>query len=127
MAGQLTLFDLASEEDKDSYDIRLPDVGEYSREMMLAFEKEVLGIYISGHPLQEYEDLEKAHYGNNRFFLLDEETGEIVSVENGSSVTIGGITKVKKIKYTKNDKVMAFLQLEDLAGSIEVIVFPRRL
>ncbi len=125
MAGQLTLFDLASEEDKDSYDIRLPDVGEYSREMMLAFEKEVLGIYISGHPLQEYEGIWKKHITETTAsFLLDEETGA-VSVENGSSVTIGGIIAGKKIKYTKNDKVMAFLQLEDLAGSIEVIVFPR--
>ena len=125
MAGQLTLFDLAPEEEKESYDIRLPDVGEYSREMMLAFEKEVLGIYISGHPLEEYENVWKKRItATTASFIMDEETGT-ASLADGSSATIGGIIADKKIKYTKNDKVMAFLQVEDLAGSIEVIVFPR--
>ncbi len=125
MAGQLTLFDLAGEEEKESYDIRLPDVGEYSREMILAFEKEVLGIYVSGHPLEEYEGFWKKHVTSaTSAFLIDEETGT-VTLENGSNATIGGIIASKKIKYTKHDKVMAFLQLEDLAGSVEVIVFPQ--
>ncbi len=125
MAGQLTLFDLAGEEEKESYDIRLPDVGEYSREMILAFEKEVLGIYVSGHPLEEYEAFWKKHVTSaTSAFLIDEETGA-VTLENGSNATIGGIIASKKIKYTKHDKVMAFLQLEDLAGSVEVIVFPQ--
>ncbi len=125
MAGQLTLFDLAGEEEKESYDIRLPDVGEYSREMILAFEKEVLGIYVSGHPLEEYEGFWKKHVTSaTSAFLIDEETGA-VTLENGSNATIGGIIASKKIKYTKHDKVMAFLQLEDLAGSVEVIVFPQ--
>ncbi len=125
MAGQITLFDLAGEEEKESYDIRLPDVGEYSREMILAFEKEVLGIYVSGHPLEEYEGFWKKHVTSaTSAFLIDEETGA-VTLENGSNATIGGIIASKKIKYTKHDKVMAFLQLEDLAGSVEVIVFPQ--
>ena len=125
MAGQLTLFDLAEEEEKESYDIQLPDVGEYSKEMMLAFEKEVLGIYISGHPLEEYEAIWKKHItAMTSSFQLDEESGA-VPLQDGSSATIGGIITEKKIKYTKNDKVMAFLQVEDLAGSVEVIVFPR--
>lgn len=125
LAGQLTLFDLAGEEEKESYDIRMPDVGEYSKEMLLAFEKEVLGIYISGHPLEEYEGIWKKHItAVTSSFLIDEETG-VVSLQDGSSATIGGIIADKKIKYTKNDKVMAFLQVEDLAGSVEVVVFPR--
>lgn len=125
MAGQLTLFDLAGEEEKESYDIPLPKVGEYSKEMLLAFEKEVLGIYISGHPLEEYESVWKKHItATTASFLLDEENGGI-GLQDGSSVVAGGMITEKKIKYTKNDKVMAFLQLEDLAGSIEVIVFPR--
>lgn len=125
MAGQLTLFDLAGEEEKESYDIPLPEVGEYSKEMLLALEKEVLGIYISGHPLEEYESLWKKHItATTASFLLDEENGGI-GLQDGSSVVAGGMITEKKIKYTKNDKVMAFLQLEDLAGSIEVIVFPR--
>ncbi len=125
MAGQLTLFDLAGEEEKESYDIPLPKVGEYSKEMLLAFEKEVLGIYISGHPLEEYESVWKKHItATTASFLLDEENGGI-GLQDGSSVVAGGMITEKKIKYTKNDKVMAFLQLEDLAGSIEVLVFPR--
>lgn len=125
MAGQLTLFDFADEEEKESYDIRMPDVGEYSKEMMLTFEKEVLGIYISGHPLEEYEAIWRKHItAVTSSFLMDEETGT-VTLQDGSSAVVGGIIVDKKIKYTKNDKVMAFLQLEDLAGSIEVIVFPR--
>lgn len=125
LAGQLTLFDFADETEKENYDIRMPDVGEYSREMLLAFEKEVLGIYISGHPLEEYENIWRKHItATAAAFLLDEETGA-VSLRDGSSAVIGGIIADKKIKYTKNDKVMAFLQIEDLAGTVEVIVFPR--
>lgn len=125
MAGQITLFDLADDSEKENYDIKMPDVGEYSKEMLLAFEKEVLGIYVSGHPLEEYEALWKKHITDmTSAFLLDEETG-VVSVEDGKTAVIGGIITDKKIKYTKNDKVMAFLQLEDLAGTVEVIVFPR--
>ena len=125
MAGQMTLFDIVSDEEKESFDIRLPDVGEYSKEMKLAFEKEVLGIYISGHPLEEYEAMwRKKITAKTADFLLDEESGSI-KVADGSSVTIGGMIAGKKIKYTKNDKVMAFLQVEDLVGSVEVIVFPK--
>lgn len=125
IAGQLTLFDLAGEEEKESYEIRLPDVGEYSKEMLLAFEKEVLGIYVSGHPLEEYEGIWKKHItAVTSSFLLDEESGSVL-LQDGSTATIGGIIADKKIKYTKQDKVMAFLQIEDLAGSVEVVVFPR--
>ena len=125
LAGQLSLFDIAGEEEKVDYQVSLPDVGEYSKEMKLAFEKEVLGIYISGHPLEEYRDTWKKNITNTTAdFALDEETGE-PRVADGAKVTIGGMITEKKIKYTKNEKVMAFLQVEDLVGSVEVIVFPR--
>lgn len=125
MAGQISLFDIVSEDQKEEYEIKMPEVGEYSKEMRLAFEKEVLGIYISGHPLEEYEELWKKNTTNTTAdFLLDEESGEI-GVRDGESVTIGGMVADKKIKYTKNDKVMAFIQLEDLVGTVEVIVFPK--
>ena len=124
MAGQLSLFDIVPEDQKESFDVKLPDVGEYSREMKLAFEKEVLGIYISGHPLEEYRELwQKNITATTADFMLDDESGEIVAAD-GSTVTIGGIVTDKKIKYTKNEKVMAFLQVEDLLGTVEVIVFP---
>ncbi len=125
MAGQMSLFDIVQEEEKDSFDVKMPDVGEYSKEMRLAFEKEVLGIYVSGHPLQEYEaGWRKRITRTTADFALDEETGE-VAVPDGSTVIIGGLISDKTIKYTKNDKVMAFLTIEDLVGTVEVVVFPR--
>ena len=125
MAGQMTLFDIAPEEQKEEFDIRLPDLEEYPKEVLLAFEKDVLGIYISGHPLEEYEGLWKKHITNTTAdFMLDSDTGEM-TVKDGARVTLGGLIGEKKIKYTKNDKIMAFIQLEDLYGSVEVIVFPK--
>jgi DNA polymerase-3 subunit alpha len=127
MAGQMSLFDIVDEEDKESFDVKLPDVGEYTKEMLLAFEKEVLGVYISGHPLEEYTSLwNKNITAKTSDFILDEETG-ICKLEekDGQSVIIGGMISEKKIKYTKNDKIMAFLTVEDLVGSVEVIVFPK--
>ncbi|MCD7724695.1 MAG: DNA polymerase III subunit alpha [Clostridiales bacterium] len=125
MAGQLSLFDIVSEEEKEAYEVRLPDVGEYSKEMKLAFEKEVLGIYVSGHPLEEYQELWRKNITNTTAdFALDEEANT-TAVEDGRTVVVGGMITEKKIKYTKNEKVMAFLQLEDLLGTVEVIVFPR--
>lgn len=125
MAGQMSLFDLVDDSQKEEFDVKLPDVGEYSKEMLLSFEKEVLGVYISGHPLEEWEELwEKGITNTTADFMLKEESGETV-VKDNMSVTIGGMIADKKIKYTKNDKVMAFLTLEDLLGSVEVIVFPK--
>ena len=125
MAGQMSLFDLVDDSQKEEFDVKLPDVGEYSKEMLLSFEKEVLGVYISGHPLEEWEELWKKGITNTTAdFMLKEESGETL-VKDNMSVTIGGMIADKKIKYTKNDKVMAFLTLEDLLGSVEVIVFPK--
>lgn len=125
MAGQISLFDIVSEEEKEDFDVKLPEVGEYSKEMILSFEKEVLGIYVSGHPLEEYQDIwRKKITATTADFSLDEETG-LVRVEDASNATIGGIIAGKTIKYTKNDKVMAFLTVEDLVGTVEVVVFPK--
>ena len=124
LAGQMTLFDLASEEEKETFSIKLPNVGEYEKEVMLAFEKEVIGVYVSGHPLEEYEDFWRKHItATTGEFLMEDETG-IVKIQDGKEVTVGGLITDKKIKYTKNDKAMAFITLEDLIGTIEVIVFP---
>ncbi len=125
LAGQLTLFDIASEEDKDEFDIKMPNVGEYNKEMLLGFEKEVLGIYVSGHPMEEYQQLwERWKSNSTTDFLLDEESGK-AQVEDQANVIIGGMIADKTIKYTRNDKVMAFLTIEDLVGSVEVVVFPK--
>ena len=125
MAGQMTLFDFAGEEAKKQYEIPLPNVGEFPKELLLEFEKEVLGIYVSGHPLEEYISMWKKKITNTTTdFYLDDESGA-PAVKDGTTATIGGIISDKKIKYTKNDQVMAFLTLEDLLGSVEVIVFPK--
>ena len=89
MAGQISLFDIVDESEKSSYDVRLPDVGEYSKDMILAFEKEVLGIYVSGHPLEEFEDLWRRGITNTTAdFVLEEESGE-TRVRDNASCTIG--------------------------------------
>ena len=125
MAGQMTLFDIAPEEDKAEYEIRLPNVEEYDKEVLLGFEKEVLGIYISGHPLEEYmERLKKNTNAVTTDFILDEETGTL-KVSDGAKVCIGGMITDKVIKYTKNNKAMAFITLEDLVGTVEIIIFPK--
>ena len=123
-AGQMSLFDFASEETKEDFIIRLPDVGEYDKELLLSFEKEVLGIYISGHPMEEYRELWQQFVTNTtNDFALDEELNS-VAVRDNATATVGGIISEKTIKYTKNDKVMAFLSLEDMVGTLEIIVFP---
>ena len=125
LAGQITLFDIADESQKEEFDIRMPDVGEYPKEMVLAFEKEVLGIYLSGHPLESDQELWQKHITNTTGdFALDEETGS-ARVEDQARVVVGGMIADRNIKYTKNDKVMAFLNLEDLVGNMEIVVFPR--
>lgn len=125
LAGQITLFDIADESQKEEFDIRMPDVGEYPKEMVLAFEKEVLGIYLSGHPLESDQELWQKHITNTTGdFALDEETGS-ARVEDQARVVVGGMIADRSIKYTKNDKVMAFLNLEDLVGNMEIVVFPR--
>ena len=125
MVGQITLFDIAAEDTKEEFDIRMPDIGEYSKEMRLAFEKEVLGIYVSGHPLEEYQGILQRYATNTtNDFALDEETNT-VTVQDQSTAIVGGMIADKTIKYTKNDKVMAFLNVEDLVGNVEVVVFPK--
>ena len=125
IAGQMSLMDLLNDEDKEEFEVTLPNVGEYSKEELLTMEKEVLGIYISGHPLESYMNIWKNNItATTADFVMDEESGEI-NIEDGTTQTIGGIINAKTIKYTKNDKTMAFLEIEDLYGIVEVVVFPK--
>ena len=125
MVGQMTLFDLVSEDQKEEFQIRMPDVGEYSKETLLAFEKEVLGIYVSGHPLEAYEEKwKKSISATTADFQLDEETGH-TKVHDGAKEIIGGMITEKNIKHTKTNQMMAFITIEDLLGTVEVVVFPR--
>ncbi|HBM48420.1 MAG TPA: DNA polymerase III subunit alpha [Lachnoclostridium sp.] len=125
LEGQLSLFDFAAEEEKQQYQITMPDVPEFPKEELLAFEKEILGIYISGHPMDEYlETWKNSITAKTTDFMVDEESGRAV-VEDGVRVTIGGMITAKTVKLTKNGQQMAFVTVEDMVGSVEVIVFPR--
>lgn len=124
IAGQMSLFDFASEEQQEELKISLPDVDEFDKEMTLAFEKELMGVYVSGHPLDDYITLlEKNVTATSGEFLVDEEMG-VVTVEDGKDVILGGMITGVTVKYTKNNKTMAFLNLEDLTGAVEVVIFP---
>ena len=125
MSGQMSLFDLVSEEQKSEFQIRMPDVGEYAKENLLAFEKEVLGIYVSGHPLEEYEEQwKKTISATTLDFQPDEESGR-TKVRDGAKEIIGGMITDKTVKHTKTNQMMAFVTVEDLLGTVEVVVFPR--
>ena len=124
-AGQISLFDFAAEEDKAAFKINIPKVSEYGKEDLLAFEKEVLGFYISGHPLEEYEDQWKRGISHVTTDFLPPEEGEEQRIRDGERAIVGGMITSKTMKATKNNKMMAFITVEDLVGSVEVIVFPR--
>ena len=136
MAGQVTLFDLAGDDEKESFEITLPNVGEFNKELLLTFEKEVLGVYISGHPLESYQSLLKKYATNITTDFYREESAEgekdggltdeeSIKVRENERVTIGGMITEKRVKYTKNNQMMAYVTLEDLVGSVEVIMFPK--
>ena len=132
MAGQLSLFDIASEDEKKEFEIRMPNLEEYDKETVLSYEKEVLGIYLSGHPLDRYRNMmEKMISARTIDFQPsdedDREGGEPdeSKVRDNQKVIIGGMITEKNVKYTKTNKVMAFLTVEDLVGTVEVMVFPR--
>ena len=125
MTGQLSLFDFVPEEEKAAYEIHLPNVGEYDKEQMLAFEKEVLGIYVSGHPLDDYEALWRKNISAvTSDFMQDEETGA-VKAEDGAYEVLGGMIASKTVKYTRTNQTMAFITLEDLVGTVEIVIFPK--
>ena len=123
MTVQMCLFDLISDEEIEAYEIQMPKVEEYSKEELLSFEKEVLGVYISGHPLEEYEERWRKNITARTVdFQIDEELGTS-KAGDGEIAVIGGIITNKTVKYTRNNKVMAFLTIEDLVRTVEVVVF----
>jgi DNA polymerase-3 subunit alpha len=125
IAGQMSLFDLAPEEEKGDFEISMPNVPEYGKEELLAFEKEVLGVYISGHPLEQYEEKWRKNItAVSTDFIYDEELGR-AKLSDGERVMIGGMITDRTVKFTRQNKAMAFLTIEDLYGTTEVVVFPR--
>ena len=125
MEGQMSLFDFgdALKDNKDRF--AFPNIGEYSKEELLELEKEVLGIYVSGHPLDEYSDLLEKNVTNFSVDLELDEENHVPKLEDGQNVILGGIVTAKSIKTTKKGEQMAFVSLEDQLGTAEIIVFPR--
>ncbi|MBD8973016.1 MAG: DNA polymerase III subunit alpha [Clostridiales bacterium] len=126
MTGQMSLLDFLGEEEKKDFDVKYPNVPEYDKEELLAYEKEVLGIYVSGHPLEDYQELMDSNISaTTHDFIADPDTGETVAKDQ-ILYTIGGMVASKTVKMTKSNQNMAFITLEDLLGSIEVVVFPKK-
>ncbi|MGE5613670.1 MAG: DNA polymerase III subunit alpha [Bacillota bacterium] len=136
MEGQLSLFETHGETKKMEIEESYPELKEFPPKMMLAMEKEMLGLYVTGHPLQEYEDEIREQVSINSSELAEEgeesaagqAEGEIAPagrmLQDGMLVTVGGIITGKKTKTTRSNNLMAFITLEDMYGSMEIIVFP---
>ncbi len=125
MSGQMSLFDMVEEDEQNEFEAKLPDVEEYNKQEMLALEKEVMSLYVSGHPMEDYETLWRNNISAlTTDFLMDEESGE-TKVKDKERVIIGGLISSFDIRYTKQNQKMAILRLEDLVGTVEVIVFPK--
>ena len=124
ISGQMSLFDLVPEEEKQSYEIALPNVTEYPKDELLGYEKEVLGVYVSGHPLMEYEERIKKNTNHSTSDFEVDEDG-YTKVRDKEPVMVGGMITGITVKTTKTNQIMAFLTLEDLVGTVEIIVFPK--
>lgn len=127
VSGQFSLFDLELMPKADSMlaSAPYPNVGEYDQKQKLAFEKEVLGIYVSGHPLEEDTVLLKKNTTHRAAdFEVDEETGR-AAVQDGERVTLGGMITGKTVKTTKQNQMMAFITVEDMTGAVETLIFPK--
>ena len=124
ISGQMSLFDMFAPEEKPS-DVIAPDVGEFTKDELLTLEKEVLGVYISGHPLDGYRNLWEKNITNYASdFEIDEENGH-AKVRDGERVIVGGLISGVKVKMTKTGKSMAYFNIEDLAGTVEIVTFPK--
>ena len=128
IAGQMSLFDMGDDDLDKANEIKYPEIDEYAKEELLGFEKEVLGIYISGHPLNDYTELMEKNCTNTSldFMVSEDDEESSAKVEDGQNVIVGGMIADKNVKVTKSsNKLMAYIQLEDLYGTIEITIFPR--
>ena len=124
--GQLNLFEMEDAEEAFRPKDELPEIADYTQRERLAMEKEVLGLYVSGHPLAEFEgQLRKRVSHTSGDFLPLEEEADRRQVEEGEKVVVGGMAAEISVKYTRNNEKMAFLTLEDFYGSMEIILFPK--
>lgn len=125
MEGQLDLFSSNTSNNKDVIEKdELPNIPELTKKEILNLEKEILGIYVSGHPLDEFSESLKKFTSNTTLDFIKNENQEIENVKDNQKVILGGIINTVTLKFTKTNKQMAFLTLEDIYGTIEVILFP---
>jgi len=128
IAGQISLFQTNAETLDQSVSYSLPDVKNFPADELLAQEKEVLGVYLTAHPLDEYADIIERNVtvtsGDLAEVLANEEEGYTGSITDGMKAVMAGIITGKKTLVTRNGKMMAFVDLEDMLGAVEVVVFP---
>ncbi|MGI6193381.1 MAG: OB-fold nucleic acid binding domain-containing protein, partial [Christensenellales bacterium] len=123
MSGQVNLFDMFADEPDVAMQVELPDIPEYSAQVRYAFEKEATGMYISGHPLSDYaKELSGLKLTISKVLEADELEGD---VKEGERIKIGGIVTAVRKKTTRSQSIMAYVTIEDLTGSIEIVVFPK--
>lgn len=123
-SGQISLMDFMGEEEKKAFDVAYPDVPEYDKDTFLRMEKDALGLYVSGHPLDSVKDvLSRETTATTLDFVIDEETEKTEAVD-GRNYRIGGLIDEVNLKVTRKGDNMAFLRIEDLFGTMEVVVFP---
>ncbi len=127
--GQMSLFQISAETMEQSSSNKLPEVANFEKQMLIGWEKELLGVYITDHPLNEFAQQIKKSVSVTSQDLADvldaEEQGESHGfVKDGMKAVMAGIITYKKTLITKNNKMMAFIDMEDLYGSVEVVVFP---
>ncbi|MGN0160557.1 MAG: DNA polymerase III subunit alpha [Lachnospiraceae bacterium] len=150
ISGQMDLFSMFEETDHTGYKVPLPDVEEYSKEELLTYEKEVMGIYVSGHPLENYAELMRKNVTvTTDAFKFEEKSEEELAndipevgldvssplsddpaeksnqLQDQQKVVMGGMIGAITVKNTKRGEMMAFFTLEDLYGTVEVLVFPK--
>lgn len=127
MYGQVGFFELGVDEDSFGFEFEMPDVDEFPKAELLKMEKEMTGLYLSGHPLDKYDALiEKLGYAKT-LDLLEIGKTDVSAYQDKSRVTLCGIITHITLKQTRNGQNMAFIEVEDMLGSIEVLVFPKTL
>ena len=124
LKGQVTMFDLGNNEEKlEEIKYNYIKLSEFSERELLSMEKEMLGLYISGHPLESVRPELERQTNINTLKIIKINEGEEELYKDGQNVKYGGIITAVKKKYTKNNNIMAFVTIEDLYGSLEIIVF----
>ena len=125
IAGQMSLFDLVGEEDKKKFEYKIAEVDEFPKSTLLSFEKEVMGVYVSGHPLESDMALwKRVVTAKAKDFRLDENTGE-ANVRDGKAVIVGGLISSVTVRSTKKGDLMANVSVEDIYGNIQMLVWPK--